>query len=414
MRRRDFLIGGAAAMAAMAYPSPSRAQSTASQLRFIDAHCHIFNFRDLPVEGFIKKVALPNNSDMRRIASRYPEVADVFVHFLNTKLRDRAPDHSSELTYIDQIENGANPPDPAQTRSDDIDFLRSVLGELFANKIARGETLKFGDRTVTGLTIEYLEQKMVEEAYPLVVNPTRSVEDGGVNYFENNYEPLAKEIFASQGPIGLHIRWAFLFTRHRFELADELAENYAGRAVLLTPALVDLGAWLQEEPAVSVHQQIDVMARLSLRKNGPRVHGFVAFDPLRQAVHEKHGRPEGDSPLSTARRAIEEHGFVGVKLYPPMGFRATNNALAGTDFPELVRFGPDGLGSEPGKRIDEVMDSLVAWCAGAEVPILTHAANSNEAGPGYGTLMCSDVAVCSPAFPGRTRLVAGDIPRRAC
>src|SRR2546430_11832601 len=62
------------------------------------------------------------------------------------------------------------------------------------------------------------------------------------------------------------------------------------------------------------------------------------FDPLRQALYDHHRRGPADvDPMAVVRRAIEVHqivvgdstkttgGLVGVKLYPPMGFRATDN-----------------------------------------------------------------------------------------
>ena len=80
------------------------------------------------------------------------------------------------------------------------------------------------------------------------------------------------------------------------------------------------------------------MARIACRRDGPRVHGFVGFDPLRQALYDYHQRkPTDKDPMAVVRRAIEvarisdststktTGGFVGVKLYPPMGFRAIDN-----------------------------------------------------------------------------------------
>src|SRR5262245_66397170 len=74
------------------------------------------------------------------------------------------------------------------------------------------------------------------------------------------------------------------------------------------------------------------MARVACLKDGPRVHVFVGFDPLRQALYDHHQRKGGDKdPMAVVRRAIEVHqilvgnstkttgGFIGVKLYPPMG-----------------------------------------------------------------------------------------------
>ena len=98
---------------------------------------------------------------------------------------------------------------------------------------------------------------------------------------------------------------------------------------------------------MSLAQQTLVMARIARRKidDGPRVHGFIGFDPLRKALYDrgKHKADESD-PLAIVRTAIEVNevpadgsatasgGFIGVKLYPPMGFQASGNA------PQLQNF----------------------------------------------------------------------------
>jgi predicted TIM-barrel fold metal-dependent hydrolase len=110
------------------------------------------------------------------------------------------------------------------------------------------------------------------------------------------------------------------------------------------------------------------------------VHGFVAYDPLRQALHDKGGE-RGIAPLALVKLAIERKGFIGVKLYPPMGFQPTNNAALGQAFPAHVLA---QLGPNTGRILDEKMDALFAWCHENNVPVMAHTANSNAAGVGYG------------------------------
>jgi predicted TIM-barrel fold metal-dependent hydrolase len=175
--------------------------------------------------------------------------------------------------------------------------------------------------------------------------------------------------------------------------------------VLVTPALVDFTKWLDasSDNVTSVADQVTIMSGLSHEGGAdqPHIHGFVAFDPLRQAIHDKVGGAPNDAPLAVLDKAIKQDGFIGIKLYPPMGFRPTNNAAAGDDFPCWVRFGsgspgygekcvkpkntPDGLGNTPGQILDDVLAKLYAWCVANNVPIMAHTNNSNAAGPGYGT-----------------------------
>ena len=101
---------------------------------------------------------------------------------------------------------------------------------------------------------------------------------------------------------------------------------------MVTPALVDFTKWLDaSETPMTISKQVALMSRLSRERPAelPHIHGFVPFDPLRQAIHDKVGGPATNSPLAIVDKAVMQQGFVGVKLYPPMGFRAANNANCG-------------------------------------------------------------------------------------
>ena len=125
------------------------------------------------------------------------------------------------------------------------------------------------------------------------------------------------------------------------------------------------------------------MARIAQRRNGPRVHGFVGFDPLRQALFRQHGGPPEDEPLAVVKKAVEDHGFIGVKLYPPMGFRATGNAALGNAFPPHV-IAANGLGPDAGRKLDAELDRLYAFCTDNNVPIMAHTSDSYGSAKDYG------------------------------
>ena len=65
------------------------------------------------------------------------------------------------------------------------------------------------------------------------------------------------------------------------------------------------------------------------------------------------------------RYAIERGGFVGVKVYPPVGFAPLDNA----------RLRP---GTPLSPRIDDALGALYRYCETEEVPITTHASPANE------------------------------------
>src|SRR4051812_33949924 len=91
-----------------------------------------------------------------------------------------------------------------------------------------------------------------------------------------------------------------------------------------------------------------------------RIHPFVAFDPLR----EVQARAVGDiePPLDLAKTAVASYGFVGVKVYPPMGWRPIGNS---------------DLGTLTGVSIDEALTDLYSWCVEEHVPLTAHCNRSN-------------------------------------
>jgi predicted TIM-barrel fold metal-dependent hydrolase len=88
--------------------------------------------------------------------------------------------------------------------------------------------------------------------------------------------------------------------------------------------------------------------------------------------------------MSLVRAAIEgdgrrTSGFIGVKLYPPMGFRAIGNkGLPDERFnePAYLRSTETGLGSQIGRKLDAALAKLYAWCSTNNVPIMAHTSHS--------------------------------------
>jgi len=199
---------------------------------------------------------------------------------------------------------------------------------------------------------------------------------------------MADELYSRDDLLGRYIRWALLYTRNRYELAEELDQLHGkvaqkSRIVLMTPAIVDFSKWLEDDDQLGIQDQVEVLARIACRKDGPRVHGFVGFDPLRHALYDHHKA----DPMAVVRRAIEVNhialsnsakvtgGFIGVKLYPPMGFRATDNKhLPDANFnePAFLRSPDTGLGSHIGSKLDAALAKLYSWCSANNVPIMAH------------------------------------------
>lgn len=144
---------------------------------------------------------------------------------------------------------------------------------------------------------------------------------------------------------------------------------------LVVASLVDYDYWLARGRATPtpLAEQVDLMSQVFVLLGG-RVHGFAPFCPFRETVT---AGPDGiGDSMRLVRRAIETRGFIGVKLYPPMGFAPWGNAsrTVWKGKPTLLP-----VASEPdfGGRLDAAMERLFRYCLANEVPVMAHTNHSN-------------------------------------
>src|SRR5215467_1225745 len=96
MRRREFVAGGIALAAGKtAFPVSTWAQPVAPRIdRIIDAHCHVFNAADLPIEGFARKIMVPRSAQTSELVARfadYPGALEALVHAIAVQVKRAAP-----------------------------------------------------------------------------------------------------------------------------------------------------------------------------------------------------------------------------------------------------------------------------------------------------------------------------------
>jgi hypothetical protein len=404
MRRRDFVAGGIALAAKSALPSSGGAQSAAPRIeRIIDAHCHVFNAADLPIEGFAKKIMVPKSAQTGELVARfadYPGALEALVHAITVQVKRAAPDMQTEIDTIDEFEREpGKKPTNAWRQDEDRRHLRGALQLIWFNSdIFSERPLSLTDGIALEVAIEEIRLFLFQQIHEEFGKPVLTAEDrdvlSGLTPFQ--VDAMADELYSREDLLGRYIRWALLYTRNRYELAEELDQlhgkiGHKSRIVLMTPAIVDFSKWLEDEDQLSIQDQVDVMTRIACRRGGPRVHGFIGFDPLRQALYDHHRRSPADmDPMAVVRRCIEVKqivgdstrttgGLVGVKLYPPMGFRATDNRhLPDATFnePAYLRSPDTGLGSQIGGKLDAALSRLYTWCSANNVPIMAHTSHS--------------------------------------
>jgi len=191
--------------------------------------------------------------------------------------------------------------------------------------------------------------------------------------------PAATTEYEPPGELQQLLNWFQEFTQYRAQRIDAWEKVIGGNGNrFCIPALVDFGISLRDidETRVPLANQVRVMGKLSRnQKRGRLVHGYVAFNPLRYALR-------GPQALDLVKEAIEEHGFLGAKLYPPMGFRVSGNEGATPNLDDLLTYlgGPytsDRVGFT--RRVDQGLVLLFDYCAANDVPVMAHTNPTNLA-----------------------------------
>jgi predicted TIM-barrel fold metal-dependent hydrolase len=306
----------------------------------VDIHCHTFNADDLPVRGFAYRLVLhgvPMGNALAELVDKLIQApADNYATDVSRVDALLAPGRGLEAAVAQA------PPDPAQ-------FEREV-------DLAMAELTRRDPDLLPRVGTQVLEAEQPLEAA------------AGMEGIRD-WLPAARRA----------VRWVKLFGRSRLDLAADLVRTFKDEVDLYTPLLVDLGTGVGDVAKTTVAQQVELYEKISRASMSGVVPGigkatllpFVGFDPLR----ELRARPTQPirSPLEIVQDAVLRYGFVGVKLYPQMGWRPSGNAPWGA------------LTAEDAGALDEIVEEFFAWCEAENVPLTAHCSNSNYAHQDFGT-----------------------------
>jgi predicted TIM-barrel fold metal-dependent hydrolase len=395
---------GTAACGQHANPTPPAAPSVppvaGPASRIIDAHCHVFNVDDLPVYRFLRHVVLPD---------RCFENLDALAWLLARFVKSLAPGLAAERRALEAsgITSVRAPSEVPQRRQDSLsEALRALRSAALRGRPRpAGRELEL-DRALDAPPLtptdqaEALLRSLSSRTTILRETPGNRgplPSDAELNAIARRLtgslageaSTLSVERLSLFGGLGGLIAWAAKISGFRRTLVTDLATISGGpaRPVLLTPALVDFGPWISADrelpgnPAAVIPAQMEIMRLIAAKRPGSAlVHPFVPYDPWRAAADTASDRPNG--PLAEVREAITNQGAVGVKLYPPMGFRAWHNTgVPDGGFPKDLQ---NQLRQELGQKLDQALREIYEECIRLEVPVMAHCADSNEARPGSG------------------------------
>lgn len=358
----------------------------------IDAHCHVFNGTDLQVKEFLSRIAVKQEGVLGFATHAIGEL-------LENLAWEHAPTGDEELKALEQVATALQTCTP--------EGYTARVGALKQEGYKRGRA-QLGAALAKSQRLQGLRTRRSLDAPPIAPDSMDAARVEALTIVESlpehvvDYEALSGaktqgfETFSglprSMATFSVHGLINFVLQNFQYRYVsvhDYLATyNRPGTRVidLMLPSMVDYDFWLNKGKATftTLEAQVSVMRQISILTNG-RVHAFVPFDPLRQVAFDL-GHSDADS-LKLVQRAIREDGFVGVKLYPPMGFSVLGNAEHdGKGFWQQDWL-PDWTNrGDLGSRLDGAMRQLLAWCQSEQVPVMAHTSKSNGPTPEFEAL----------------------------
>ncbi len=404
----------------------------------IDVHCHAFNARDLPIAGFVLHVVLEadpfadeqfgalvtfiallldssaRDADMEIAAlhngTQQPALASASGNFRRharnaaLALQDSAPD-ARTMRVIQRV-HALLPHAPSRLvhgpQDNPTGAAAGVNGGTAQAQQRRAAFLQNLAAMQPGTGVPGFRPRkagggptLKPAALPAAVAPDQAARVA---------DAVADSVNAHAANQSGILYFASLLTKTRAELVRDLVDLPVAadrtQIALFTPALIDFSFWLDDRASTTdepdptappadvtpLEDQIGVMSAVSAtaiqRTGNPgiAVHPFVSFCPWREVADRQAGRTP--TQFDQVREAVRTKGFIGVKLYPLMGFRPTGNSDADAAlYParlRQLRNWSDGLNG--------ALAALYTWSVDEDVPIMAHCSYSQYPSQGAGRL----------------------------
>lgn len=359
---------------------PAQDSRASSSELIIDVHTHIFNGHDVPMEEYLTGPILHSGAFASKLISLIISPATCFI-------REFAPTGDQELRELCALNSirGEQPADALndKVRTDagfrDVEFAKGIaeiankekefLTQYRAEQLQRVRAASFGVDALTRKQLNEQAESLQDKPIALeeVLRSIRAPSEVGT---------LNLALYSVGGI------WKFLraLASSRLENATRMIDTYSkGPAAvdLYSACTVDIDSALKAKcKSTPIELQVRIMAEIAKASNG-LILPFVGFDPRRDI------ETEGQA-LKEVKAAVEEHNHLGVKIYPPIGFRPWANKDI-TDY--KVCAWPRKI-KQFGSKLDASLGNLYDWAARESVPILAHTNTSmgvSETCQAYGT-----------------------------
>lgn len=341
--------------------------------RYFDAHAHFFNAADVPVAGFLAKSVAHSVKDdkLRALLIALAPIAELIGKTLAL----------SPKQEVDQLCTAAGASSIMSMQASSASLDRAIenyqgaVGDALFKEISRRTT-----DIPTIVTEAVLRVRGIRPNSLLLDRPAFSLEfvqesvrrgSAVIEPVSGRIRPMVKGALVAEEVRLASIQNAFQFVgfmlspRH-YNLRTYIKRFAKGSTTLplsgCFSAMVDFNYWLDcPDKASSMRDQVLVQEQMALLSNGFML-PLVAYNPWVDIL-------ERDAGLKTVEWAVKEHGCVGVKIYPPMGFYPYGNEL--NPLSESTEQRPDL------KKLDEKLAQFFAKCQELDVPVMAHANESN-------------------------------------
>lgn len=329
------------------------------QIFCVDVHAHFFNASDVTVKGYLDgpvahsvggvvgrllKLLAPLAEELAALAPS-AKAEYVYLKALSSQVSVRSAESMERL-----LESEINSHRRAQSKQF-YELLKTPRGRPFVdeyNRIRR-EVVITGERIQRDPVVP-LDEMSLAKAMELGEVPRSAVKiqqssPGGVGDY-------AEGSLAFIGYM-LSYRWANLRTyRNAFSTHDEAigVDRVLG-------SLVDFDRWLDCSPRSAHEDQMRLHALISQLSGGYML-PLISYNPWTDVV-------ENGRSLRLVEQAVEEYGFVGVKIYPANGFRPWGNTLD-----------QGGIGLPPPQDINKALEAFWDKCIKLGIPVMAHTGQS--------------------------------------
>jgi hypothetical protein len=318
----------------------------------IDVHTHVFNGSDLQVYGFFTRILAANNSSFQGFGEILQELG-----------RDFAPTANEEMAELQRISGLLRLCDGRATTQMMDSYRQAAYGRAV-------NELKAAVRGVRS-------RRLIHKISPEIGRQIDALPGSFTKYkASRRMAGLSPESITVSGGIDFIIRnFQFRYV-NVYDYLLEYSQGKKRRIDLLVAHLVDFDWPIGDgsPTPTSLQNQVIVMEQIS-RLAGGRVLCFAPFDPMKEVAYTL--GVSSSSSLQLVKDAVLNHGFIGVKLYPTMGFAPLGNATLGGNFWNQSWIPPSLHRSDMGARLDEALSELYSWCQSNGVPIMAHTSPTN-------------------------------------